>query len=373
MENKVRVLHVSSPLTWRGGEQQIAYLLKGLKEAHPEIESLVVCPEGSVMEAYLTKHDNQHHSYTKRSGLSPSYIFGVLKSIKSYKPNIIHIHDAHAHTAVVIAHLIIGSKIPIILHRRVDFHLKSAFFSRYKYEYKHIQKVICISNAIKTIVSESNIDKDKLELIYSGVDPNRLINTGADIRKELGLDKDKVLIGNIAAIADHKDYFAFIKVIKELRIKNPKIAGLIIGDGPQRNEIENFVKKENLEEHIHFLGYRADANSLIFDLDLFLMPSKTEGLGTSIIDAFNAGIPVVATNSGGISELVKHNKTGLLAEPFDYIKLAEHIESILSSNELRQELVKKAKAKAQSFHYINMVKKTYDLYESIMKNKQVEL
>ena len=369
----MKILHVSSPLTWRGGEQQIAYLLKGFKEIHPEIESLVVCPEGSVMEAYLTKHDKQHHSYTKRSGLSPSYIFGVLKSIKSYKPNIIHIHDAHAHTAVVIAHLIIGSKIPIILHRRVDFHLKSSFFSRYKYEYKHIQKVICISNAIKNIVSESNIDKNKLEVIYSGVDPDRLTDTSADIRKELGLDKDKILVGNIAAIADHKDYFTFVKVIKELRSKNSKIAGIIIGDGPQRNEVENFIKKENLEEHIHFLGYRTDANSLIFDLDIFLIPSKTEGLGTSIIDAFNARVPVVSTNAGGIPELVEHKVCGLLAEPFDHLKLAEHIESILSSNELRLELVKNAKAKAKSFNYINMVKKTCELYESIMKNKQAKL
>ena len=164
-----------------------------------------------------------------------------------------------------------------------------------------------------------------------------------------------------------------MKVIKELRSKNSKIAGIIIGDGPQRNEVENFIKKENLEEHIHFLGYRTDANSLIFDLDIFLIPSKTEGLGTSIIDAFNARVPVVSTNAGGIPELVEHKVCGLLAEPFDHLKLAEHIESILSSNELRLELVKNAKAKAKSFNYINMVKKTCELYESIMKNKQAKL
>lgn len=369
METKMNILHVSSPLTWRGGEQQIAYLLKGLKEAYPIVDNLVVCPKGSAMEEHLIKHSITCRVFRKRSGLSLSYIFGVLKSIRSYKPDIIHIHDAHAHTAVVIAHILTRSKTPLILHRRVDFHLKSAFFSQYKYEYEHIQKIICVSNAIKNIISESNIDKNKLEVIYSGVDPDRLTDTGADIRKELGLDKDKVLVGNIAAVADHKDYFTFVKVIKELRLKKPEIAGIIIGDGPQKNEIEAFVKKENLEEHIHFLGYRADANSLIFDLDIFLMPSKTEGLGTSIIDAFNAGVPVVATNAGGIAELVEHNVCGLLAEPFDHLKLAEHIENILSSNELRQELVKKAKTKAESFHYMKMVKKICELYESIMKNK----
>ena len=67
MENKIKVLHVSSPLTWRGGEQQIAYLLKGLSEAYSEIENLVVCPKASAMESYLIKEGHQYHSYKKRT------------------------------------------------------------------------------------------------------------------------------------------------------------------------------------------------------------------------------------------------------------------------------------------------------------------
>ena len=96
------------------------------------------------------------------------------------------------------------------------------------------------------------------------------------------------------------------------------------------------------------------------------MPSKTEGLGTSIIDAFNAGVPVVSTNAGGIAELVEHKVCGLLAEPFDHQKLAEHIISLLNSSELKQNLISNAKAKAESFHYIKMVEKTFHIYKSIL-------
>ena len=96
------------------------------------------------------------------------------------------------------------------------------------------------------------------------------------------------------------------------------------------------------------------------------MPSKTEGLGTSIIDAFNAEVPVVSTNAGGISELVENKKTGLSAAPYEHSKLAEHILNLINSNELKQNLVSNAKAKAESFHYRKMVEKTFHIYKSLI-------
>lgn len=209
--------------------------------------------------------------------------------------------------------------------------------------------------------------------IYDGVDPNRFTpSSGTDqntLRKEYNLSADTVLIGNTSALAGHKDYFTFINTIARLRDSQHNLKAFIIGDGPMREELVRFVDKQGLTEMIVFTGFRNDIESVLPALDIFLMTSNEEGLGSSILDAYLAGVPVVATRAGGIPEIVLHEKTGLLADIADAETLAQNVDRIISEAPLRQRLVEGARAWVRRFYADEMVKQTIAVYEGILAQK----
>jgi glycosyltransferase involved in cell wall biosynthesis len=122
------------------------------------------------------------------------------------------------------------------------------------------------------------------------------------------------------------------------------------------------VAEKKLTDKFHFLGFRPDVPTLIADFDIFLFTSKTEGLGTSILDAFAAGIPTVATNAGGIPEIIVNNKTGLLCPVKDPKKLAQAVENLLSNELLAEKLVAGAKEKLAVFSLESLGNRTYEQY-----------
>jgi hypothetical protein len=165
MNKTLRVLHVSSALSWRGGEQQIVNLIEGLNSIDKSIEQILFCTKNSAIEKYATIQKINFKSAQKKSGFDLLYIIKLLRVIKSCQPNIIHVHDSHAHTACVIAHLLLFSKTPIVLHRRVDFAIGKSLFSNYKYNYGYIKKIITVSKAIKKIIQPKV--KAPIDVIYS--------------------------------------------------------------------------------------------------------------------------------------------------------------------------------------------------------------
>ena len=134
---KKRVLHVVTALTWRGGEQQAAYLIEELKQ---EVDQLVLCSVGSKMEAYCQLNRIAHFVQQKNGGIDFSYAKRLKWTCVSEKIDLIHVHDAHAHTFSILAASVFGNKTPIVLSRRVDFPIKNNIFSHFKYNHKQIKK-----------------------------------------------------------------------------------------------------------------------------------------------------------------------------------------------------------------------------------------
>lgn len=154
-----------------------------------------------------------------------------------------------------------------------------------------------------------------------------------------------------------------------MRDSQHNLKAFIIGDGPMREELVRFVDKQGLTEMIVFTGFRNDIESVLPALDIFLMTSNEEGLGSSILDAYLAGVPVVATRAGGIPEIVLHEKTGLLADIADAETLAQNVDRIISEAPLRQRLVEGARAWVRRFYADEMVKQTIAVYEGILAQK----
>lgn len=361
MTSKKKVLHVSTALSWRGGEQQLAYLLGELND---EIDQFVLCAKGSAMETYCQKNGVNYFAVKKSSGFDLHFAKTLKKLCRDLEIDLCHLHDAHAHTFAIIASYL-GNQTPLVLSRRVDFPIKNNFSSKLKYNHPNIKKILCVSKKIKEITAPDIKDKSKLEVVYSGIDLEKFTKRNNKIRNELQLSEDIFLIGNTSALADHKDYFTFLDVAEKVIAKEDKVHFVIFGNGPLEEKIKAYAKSKRLNHKLTFLGYRADIPEVLADLDIFLITSKTEGLGTSIIDAFACEVPVVATAAGGIPELVENDKSGLLCPVKDVDCLTNNVKRLIQDQSLAKKLKKEAGKKVKLFSKQQTAKDTLKYYTEI--------
>jgi len=360
----MNVLHISTPLSWRGGEQQLAYLIDELNKKNAS--QWVLCSSNSEMKKYCKKKEINFFSGSKPSSLSLPFARRISSISGKYSIDLIHVHDSRAHSLAVLSGVIFGNKTPIVLSRKVDFPISKNWFSFYKYNYSKIKRIICVSEKVKEILSADIRSRNLLCVVYDGIDfskfgwlPSRIL------RQQYNIQEDEIIIGNIAAIAPHKDYFTFVDTAEILIRKNVKAKFLIIGDGPEREMIIKYIQSKNLQHKIILTGFRNDVPKILPELDLFLFTSKTEGLGSSILDAYMCNVPVVATAAGGIPEIVIDEKTGLLSPPQRPSQLADCVMKVLSDSVLKKELTRNAQDFVKNFSMERMAEKTYSVYQEI--------
>jgi L-malate glycosyltransferase len=362
----LKIIHVSTPVSWRGGEQQLAYLVKALNDGHTNI---IMCPEGSVMQDYCQKNELLFESFATRGFLNISAARFLKTLCQKHNADIIHCHDSHAHSIAVTAATLFLVKVPVVVHRRVDFPVSPGFISRYKYNHPQIKAYICVSQAILELLVPSLRHPEKAVVIHSSIDMARFTQDKSDrklLRSELGLDDNHLLIGNTSALAPHKDHPSFIRMADILHRRFPQMRFVIIGDGPSRSEVEKLIETHKLMDIVILAGFRNNIAQLLPGLDVFVMSSRTEGLGTSILDAFASDVPVVVTAAGGIPELVDNEVTGILCEIGNSEQLAEAVVRIIEDASLRESLVTEAAKKAAQFDFRSMANKTRIVYEKIL-------
>lgn len=359
------VLHVSTPTSWRGGEQQLFYLMEELEKQ--EVEQYLVCNVNG--ELYKKAKDVNWNvvGTTKRSGMDLGFASQIKSTCKKMEVTVIHAHDSQAHTLALLANILFGNKVPVVLSRRVDFPVGASFLSKYKYNHPMVAKILCVSDAIKEVMKPAIKDQKLLETVYSGIDLSKFqgVQISSYLRENFDVPKGFQLISNVSAVAPHKDYYTFVDTVELLVQRGVKAKFFIIGDGSEKEAIMQYVKDKNLQKEIYFTGFIKQLLPVLKSLDLMLVTSKTEGLGTTILDAFACGVPVVATRAGGIPEIVQHNKTGLTAEVGDSKGLAELVIEVLNDDVLQKELLGNATNLLQYFTRENTAKKTLEVYGEV--------
>lgn len=343
---KPKILHIATALSWRGGEQQVAYLLTETKN---EVQNFVLCSEGSKMAAFCSERNIHFFEQTKKGGIDLTYARRIKSICKQQQIDLIHVHDAHAHTFSILAAILFGNKTGIVLSRRVDFPIKKNWFSRLKYNHGSIRKILCVSDTIKEITAQGIKEKTKLTTVYSGIDLAKFQARNRTLKEELKLPEDAFLVVNTSALADHKDYFTFIDVAEKVIEQREDTYFLIMGEGPMEQELKAYARTKKVKKQLQFLGFRNDIPQILAGVDLFLITSKTEGLGTSILDAFACEVPVVGTKGGGIVELIEHEKTGLLCEVKHVEEITHAVFRLLENENLRKELTNNGLSKVQLF------------------------
>lgn len=277
--------------------------------------------------------------------------------------DLVHVHSGKGHDLLATAY-ILGLRKPAILSRRVDFPPKPNPWSRFKYRLPIISRCICVSDAIRKMTAHALRDEGLAMTIHSGIDRNRFAPSiqGAALHDEFDIPRQTPLIGNVSALAPHKDYFTFVDTVRAFIDKGNVGHFFIIGEGEERKAIEAYIEKKGCTNHITMTGFREDVPAILSALDVFLITSRTEGLGTSVLDAMASSCPVVATAAGGIPELVSHGKTGLLAQVGSSEQLADSLARMLNEDTLMRTCIQGGLMVAEQHDKARTAGRTFQVY-----------
>lgn len=329
-DRKIRSLHINTEHTWRGGEQQVYYLVDGLaRRGHPVT---LVCQEGEPLHRRTESLPVDIVPMKVHGEVDPVAVLRLRRLIIDRDIDIVHMHSPHAHTLGCAA-AVLARRGTCIVTRRVDFSVRKSFVSLWKYRWR-VDRYIAISNAIKDVMINDGIDGDRISVVHSGIDPARFDGVEpVPLRDELGLEPDTKLIGNVAHMADHKGQRYLIDAMPVILESVPNAHLAIAGSGELRDQLQAQVERLGLDRSITFLGFRKDVAALDKTFDVFVMSSHMEGLCTSILDAMTCGVPVVATEAGGIPEIVKNEQNGLVVPVRDPESLGRAVLKILADQD----------------------------------------
>lgn len=233
-------------------------------------------------------------------------------------------------------------------------------------------KVIAVNSADYK-AAKKFIPARKLALIRHGlarIEAWPVAETKNLINRRTGqtLDEKALVVGTIAELTKNKGLEHLIAAIRNLKTKEPnqKFKAIIIGEGENRSKLEKKINELGLTNDVFLVGFIADAPRLLSAFDIFVLPSLKEGLPYALMEAMASGRPAVATDIGGIPDLIEHEKNGLLVEAKDHLALAAAIGRLAANPDLRERLASAARQKVvEEYSIRNMIDKTISLYNRI--------
>ena len=374
-EEPVKVLQIITLSEW-GGAQQICYDL-ATKLPNDEFTVEVACAPGGVLVEELEKSGIkvQRINSLKRD-FSPiqdlKCLFQLYSLIRRGKYQIVHCHSTKAGILGRIAAWL--ARVP-----RIYFTVHGwGFYNEQEYGWAqrililaerlcaHLStKIICVSeNDLKQGLARKIARAGKFTLIRNGVAMENLNRTGS-LRREINATDEEVVFGMVARLHYPKDPILYLKAAKMVLESNGGCHFVLIGDGSLYDECLEFVSKSGLESRVHVLGFRKDARFLYSDFDVFVLSSLFEGLPLTVIEAMFAGLPVVASNVGGIPELVSDGRNGFLTIPGSPEDLAQKMLLLAEDDYLRRKMGGESSIIAKSqFALETMISQYRDLYLS---------
>ncbi len=344
----ISVCHVNLAKGFRGGERQTELLIRNLA-SHTK-KQFLVCRKNSPLADRLKDVANLH-IYQINSRLS--------LQLRKIDADVIQAHEAKAvHWAYIHSAL---HCIPFVITRRVPQKIKKSFFSNLCY--KNASFLVGISSTITSYLKD--INAAPVVTINSAL--AHMDSDEQEAKRIKELYKDKIIIGHIGAYVDrHKGQRVLIDAAKQLHNERDDLVFLCLGSGKD----EELLKEEskNLPE-IKWLGFKKNVGDYIRAFDLFVFPSRNEGLGSTLLDVLDFSVPVIASNVDGIPDIIKDNSTGLLIENGNSKMLKDKILELLNNQTLAKNLAENGHKLTEQFTPEKMAEKYLNLYKQILSKK----
>lgn len=359
----MRIAHLDTGRSWRGGQAQVLMLMRGLRAGGDE--SVLLAPDGPLLERAAAEGIATRR-WRPHGELDLVALARAAAILRDLAPDVAHHHSAHAHAVGVPAAA--WARVPaIVVSRRVDFAIARTLWSAWKYRMP-VDRYLCISRGVMDVMRAGGIPARRLALVPSGIefpDPP----AGEDLRRLIGVPADAPIVGTVAALAPHKDHGVLLDAAPEVIAAIPGAHLVWVGEGECRAALERRRSELGLDARVHLLGFRRDAHALMRQFTLFALSSHLEGLCTSLLDAQALGVPIVATRVGGIPDVVADGATGRLVPARDPHAMAAAIVQALREPGLRHEWSEAARRSVQAFRIEATVERTRSEYRKVLEGR----
>jgi len=331
--------------------------------------------DGELAKNLQTKNVKYIYLHHVKRAINPYHDFlafwQIKKLIKQEKPDVVHLNSSKISILGSLANKSIvnlKSKIKIVytvhgwvFNENLNYFKKLIYKILERFTARFKDKIICLSEFEKNNTINNKIaPTEKISVIYNGREQINFL-TREQAREKLGIPKDAVAIGSIGNLYKNKGYEYLIKSMNRLQIADCRLQ--IIGEGLESNNLKSEIRNQKLDDKIKIMGNISDAAKFLHAFDIYVCSSIKEGLPYTILEAMQAGLPIVSTNVGAIPEIITDSENGLLVEPKNPKQLAEKIQYLINNPEIAKRLGENAKEKVKKFSLEKMVKKTEEIYD----------
>ena len=364
----MKILHLDSGMTWRGGQQQLYFLTEGLKNKDIK-QHLVIKKESSL----VSRLENLGLPVTELSLSSEFDLKSMCKLgivIRRFQPDVIHTHDSR--TLGLAAFLkLVGFSFRIVASRRVAYSIRHNPLWKFKYSIG-ADRIIAVSNYVRNVLISDGVVPNQIEVVYDGVDipSEKYLCNRSTMQKNIGIKGNEFVIGCVGAFTLEKGQELLIRAFSALAHKRPQFRLVLVGDGPLLTNCKKLIKELNLENRVTLTGFLVDLDKVFPAFDLLVQPSLFEGLGSVLLSGMAHQIPVCASWTGGIPEIVIDGETGVLFSPEVPQNLTEAILNISKLPQIARRQAERAYSRLlEKFSAEAMVLKTLKVYSSVLKNR----
>ena len=369
--NKITVLFIIKPERGAGAERVLVEAAARLNPDRFQVICGLLTPDaGKVIPAHLPTMDFRMPGLNGWVWLR--FFFQLCWVIYRRRVDLLHVNSYVPGNYARLAAALM--QVPIVIdhwHGFTRFNAKRRLICRLLGRFTDLS--LAVSRGVRDyLVSQGGLDPAKVRVVANGVDVAAIDSArpGPLVRRELGLPESSPVIGLVGRLdhwgKGHKELFEAMAILKE---RHP-VHALIVGGGRRIDEIKALAASLGLAGEVHFLGTRRDVPDLLNAMDIFVLPSYSEGVSLALLEAMAAGLPVIATSVGGTPEVVMDGENGLLIPPRDAEALAGALERLLGAPDFTKKLGQNARKHVREHYSLDRLgREINEIYEKLVTNK----
>ncbi|MEM2661460.1 MAG: glycosyltransferase family 4 protein [Nitrososphaeria archaeon] len=354
----LKVLHTESSPGWGGQENRILNECIGIQKLGAK--AYILCQPESILAKKAKDAGIEVFTYPIRKSYDVKAIYYTVKLIKKLNIDIINTHSGKDTYIAGVAGKISNKKLLIVRTRHLALPITSTFSYIYLTDI-----IVTVSEYVRSYLINRGINPEKVYVVPTGIDIDKFNPdlVKSNLKKELGLSERNPLVGTVAVLRKKKGHHILLEAIPEVLKHIPETVFVFVGNGPQRKNIEEKIKQYGLSKSVIMLGHRDDIPQILKSIDLFVLPTLQEALGTSFLEAMAMGKPVVGSDVDGVREIIDNGVNGYLVAPNNPYLLASKIIELLKKPNLAYQMGQLGRKKVKDKYTLtHMCKSMLNLY-----------
>jgi sugar transferase (PEP-CTERM/EpsH1 system associated) len=367
---RLRVLHILNRLDVGGTEAGVLKVIDGLDA---ETFEHGLCATRGFNPDWAQRHNLRNEPFVagRPDTRFQFLVLPLIRIMRTYRPHVVHSRNWGSIEAILAGRL---ARVPVVIHSEHGYELD--MLRGLPIRRRLLRNALyAIADAVFTVTDELRcyhaeqawVSANRICVIRNGVDTKRFApnpERGREIRQKLRLPSERLLIGTVGRMVAIKDHMTLLRAAEMLLRRGVDLHLLLVGSGPQLAEHERYVEDSTqLRGHVSFAGTAENVPELLNAMDVFVLPSISEGMSNTLMEAMASGLPVLASRVGGNPEVLGEELSGCLFPPGDTAALADHVERLALASELRCALAAANRRRAtERFSLDRMLADYGDLY-----------